>query len=439
MRKTAIVACLSMLGTALAAQTSTTEKFANQSDRGLKVMVLPPSPETHEPLRYRLSEPAYVAAFMVYPGSGVRLLYPQVDAPERLQRAGYNVGWLPMSFDNDAYRAILGPTQNGPAYLYVIASRHPLDVARYVNRPARLASTIGWNETRSFYSSVAFDGIVNNAVSLGDDQSWDADVYTIWPQDAADRQRSAAQRGSPWSGGYRLIVCADGNARAVPYNYPFTGCSGDVRVRAKVPALKPVVQQTASAAPPQTAAPSAAASTAVALANSGAAPSMGIGAAAPTVLPTIIGKRLAEPDRGGLASQAAVSKPVVYTMANGDQSTPAPSVTVAPGIRIERMDAGYARSRSADRTDVDGRTRDRRHAVEQDGQPVGRSPRLSPNPQLAPNPKLSPNPDVSPAPPRVAAPRNEAEQRTRRESMRVPPAPPSQPHEPREAPPTAKP
>lgn len=428
MRKTAMVACLSMLATALAAQTSTTDKFANQSDRGLKVEVLPPSYATHEPLRYRLSEPAYVAAFMVYPGSGVRLLYPQVDTQERLQREGYNVGWLPMTFDNDAYRAVLGPASAGPAYLYVIASRHPLDVGRYVNRPARLASTVGWNDSRSFYPEVAFDGIVNNAVSLGDDQSWDADVYTIWPQDAADRRQNSPGLSASRTGGYRLMACNDGRVIAVPVNYPFMACAGDIRVRARAELSTPVVQQAAAATSARTAAPSA-----VALANSGAAASMGIGAAAPTVLPTIIGKRAAEVDRGGLSAQGGAPGPVMYTTANGDQSTPGSSVKVAPGVQIERMDAGYARRRTADRTDFDGRASGRRHAVEQDGQVVGRSP------QLAPNPKLSPNPNVSPAP-RAAAPvRNEGEQRSARESMRVPPPPPQQPAQPREPPPTAKP
>jgi len=450
MRKTAIVACLSVLATALSAQTSTTDKFANQSDRSLKVEVLPPSYATHEPIRYRLSEPAYVAAFMVYPGAGVRLLYPQVDMPEQLRRAGYNVGQLlPIRLDDDAYRAILGPAQAGPAYLYVIASRHPLDVARYVNRPARLASTVGWNDSRSFYPSVAFDGIINNAVSLGDDQSWDSDVYTIWPQDVADAKRSNADRNSPRAVQYRLMVCADGQVRAVPYNYPFAGCAGDGRVRANSSESHPVVQQSASAA--QTSAPSAAQTgaqmgtqtsapsasrSAVALVNSGATPSLGTGSAAPTVLPTIIGKRAPQADRGDMAAQARAPSTVMYTTANGDQSNEPPAVKVAPGVRIEMMDAGSAHRRLVDRADIDARARERRHAPDQNGPVVGRAPQLAPSPRLAPNPRLAPDPHASSTRSAPVAPRDESEQRARRESMRVPPAPPSAPREP---PPTAKP
>ncbi|MEO7104238.1 MAG: hypothetical protein ABI311_12670 [Gemmatimonadaceae bacterium] len=413
MRKTALFACLSMLATAVGAQTSTTDKFANQSDRGLKIVLLPPSPQTHEPLRYRLSEPAYVAAFMVYPGSGVRQLYPLVDAPERLQRAGYNVNELiGRSFDDDSYRVVLGPSVGGPSYLYVIASRHPLDVAQYVHRPMRLASTIGEVDARSFYASVAFDALVNNAISVGDDQSWDADVYVVWPPDPLYRQRRTVDQ-------YRLIVCSNGVARAVPYNYPFNGCAGDLRVRADNTAPKPVVQKTAMA-------PAAA----VAPVTSGGAARYAGRLDAPTVLPTIIGKRMAEAERGGLVPRDGGSKPVMYTVANGDQAVPVSSVKVAPGVQIETMDGAYAHRTPRDRGDVDGRANDRRRPVERDGQVVGGSP------QLAPNPKLAPNPGLSPAHAAAPAPRNEGQQRNVRESMRVPPPQQSAPREP---PPTAKP
>jgi hypothetical protein len=410
MRKTALFACLSLLATALAAQTSTTDKFANQSDHGLKIVLLPPSPETHQPLRYRLSEPAYVAAFMVYPGSGVRQLYPLVDTPERLQPKGYNVNQLlGISFDDDAYRVVLLPHFGGPSYLYVIASRHPLDVARFVHRPMRLASTIGDASARSFDNDVAFDALVNNAISLGDDQSWDADVYMIWPQDAADRQRRTAVQ-------YRIIVCSNGDARAVPYNYPFNGCAGDLRVRAENLASNPVVQKTASAA-------------VVAPVGSGGTTSNASNFAAPTVLPTIIGKRVAEADRGSLAPRDGGSNRVMYTAANGDQAIPVSSVKVAPGVQLETMDGGYVHRRPSDRGDMDGRANarrqesgradmnrrasDREHAMGQQGQ----GQMLGGSPQLAPNPRLSPNPSLSPAP------RNEAQQRAVRESMRVPPQP----------------
>ncbi|MEO7218792.1 MAG: hypothetical protein ABI026_11410, partial [Gemmatimonadaceae bacterium] len=127
MRKIALVVAASLMAGTLAAQESSSGKFENATSGELRVTVLPPTPQMHEPLRYQLSAPAYVAAFVVYPGSGVRLLYPLINTPERLQRAGYHADQLiGKSFDDDSYNVVLGPRVAGPAYLYVIASRHPL-------------------------------------------------------------------------------------------------------------------------------------------------------------------------------------------------------------------------------------------------------------------------------------------------------------------------
>jgi hypothetical protein len=427
MRRTAFIACVSLLAGALPAQTTPPRKFADASDGSVKVAVLSPSPKNHEPLRYELSEPAYVAAFVVYPGAGVRLLYPLVNSSERLQGAGYHTDALIGSwFDDPFYSVVLGPRLDGPVYLYVIASRHPLDVARYVHRPMQLASAVGQVNARSFYADVAFDAIVNNAVSLGDEQSWDADVYMLWPKSATERQ--LARDNTPH---LRYVACANGTTQAVPDNYPFAGCPGDVRVRPVV-SPKPPVQQTASAKAPTTSAPSA----------TGGAANLVVGANSPTVLPTIIGKRPASPDRGTPAIGADASGRVSYTAANGappaNASTNAPEkVTytrgVAPGVQLEVTDR--SRIERAHRRQLEGHDA---RPTPMNGQVVGGNPRLAPNPQLAPNPRLAPAPvpAANSAPARAAAPRGEAEQRQVRESLRNPPAssapahaaPPSKPN-----------
>lgn len=400
MRMTAFVVCVPLVAGALAAQTTTNDPIQGKGGQGVTLMLLPPSPETHQPLRYVLSEPAYVAAFLVYPGAGVRLLYPLVNQPERLHGAGYNTDeLLGASFDNDIYNVVLGPLAQGqgPVYLYMVASRHPLDVARYVHRPMTLASAVGEKESRSFYSDVAFDALLDNAVSLGNDESWDSDMYILWP--SVDGTRAHAH--SPLA----RVLCADGTARDVPINYPFTGCPGQQHIRPATLGDR-VVQKSAlaEAQAPQRDTRTAAMSRS--FANS------------PTVLPTIIGDRAAAARERAERARDRESQGTIVTAANGEQSEATSSG--ATNTQIELFD-GSRRNR-ARRGDNDGaRTRfspEERQQWRQQHQDehVGGSPSLSPNPRLSPNPQLPPNPGMREpqrsapryAPPRYAPPRYEA-------------------------------
>ena len=395
MRISAVVACAPLLAVALAAQTPTSGRLPGHGGQGVTLKLLPPSSQTHEPLRYVLSEPAYVAAFIVFPGAGVRLLSPTIDTPEILRRGGYNTDQLiGVSFDDDIYHAVLGPTYAGPAYLYLIASKHPLDVARYVHKPTRLALAIGERESRSFYTDVAFDALLNNAVALGDDTSWDSDMYMLWP---SDQSSAYFADGTPINGqaftSYRNLVCSDGTIRVVAINYPFIGCPGQPRIR---PADRAPIQaqQSASAARVSPASPGEVA----------------------TVLPTIVGTRMTDAQRH--ARQDATSQRVTYTtVANGDQQVAAPQAEAISQAQLRVIDVRPDRSYEAVRRDRDaihgqysalrseqlmGQARQR----EQNGGTAG-SPQLSPNPQLAPNPSLAPAPGFSRNQNQTATPRSE--------------------------------
>ncbi len=186
--------------------------------RQMSVRVLPPWPQAAEPLRFLLSEPAYVAAFMVYPGAGVQLIYPEIGKEQQLY-GGFNAEPLiTLGFDADAVNAVLGPRGMGPSYLYVVASRRPLDIGRYVHRPLMLNVAIGNVQAHSFYPDVAIDALLEHVVSLGDETSWDTDVYMIWPMgDGFQLQNPVA---------LRRLACADGSSMTVPFDYPFAGCPG---------------------------------------------------------------------------------------------------------------------------------------------------------------------------------------------------------------------
>jgi hypothetical protein len=395
MRMTAFVACVPLMAGALAAQT-TNDRVPGQGGQGLTLMVLPPSPETHQPLRYVLNEPAYVAAFLVYPGAGVRLLYPLVNQPERLHDSGYNTDELiGASFDNDIYNVVLGPTSPGPVYLYVVASKHPLDVARYVHRPMTLASAVGEKDARSFYSDVAFDALLNNAISLGDDDSWDSDMYILWPNADLRDARAFAQ--------VTRVVCADGTARMVPFNYPFAGCPGQQHIRPLGQVERPV-QRTAMGE-----------ANAAAAARATSRPQLGSRsfATAPTVLPTIIGDRATAEAQRTAHARDARWRGTIITAANGDGQAVGPAAVsaAASAAGVEVFDgSGRVRRGNQEWRDADGsRTRfsaekrqewREQHPGAQDGRDgrdarVGGSPSLPPNPRLAPNPGLSPNPGMS--------------------------------------------
>jgi hypothetical protein len=400
MRMTALIACVPLMAGALAAQTTTNDRLPGQGGQGLTLMLLPPSPETHQPLRYVLSAPAYVAAFLVYPGAGVRLLYPLVNQPEKLHDAGYNTDELiGASFDDDIYGVVLGPTSPGPVYLYMVASKHPLDVARYVHKPMTLASAVGEKEARSFYSSVAFDALLNNAISLGDDSSWDSDMYILWSGVDSPRARAQTQLAR--------VLCADGTTRMVPFNYPFTGCPGQQRIRPVAQVERPV-QRTAVAESEVVAPNRAAARTELASRSL---------SGNPTVLPTIIGDRAAAAEQRAARAREGMGQGVIITAANGDDQAVGPAATAAAasaaGVEVfegsRRVHNGDFRNDDhSDRTRFSPEQRQEWRQQHPDNR-VGGSPSLPPNPRLAPNPRLSPNPGMGNEQrmsPRMAVPRS---------------------------------
>ncbi|MDQ2890596.1 MAG: hypothetical protein M3R65_08595 [Gemmatimonadota bacterium] len=389
MKVASVALCVPLLASSLVAgsllaQSTSGAGVPGQGGQGITVKLLPPSPETREPLRYVLSEPGYVAAFVIYPGSGVRLLYPTVNVPERLQSAGYHSDQLfGDSFDNDIYNVVLGPSIGGPSYLYVIVSRHPLDVARYVHRPTQLASAVGLGPSRSFYVDVAFDALLNNAVSLGDDTSWDSDVYMLWPASAAStRGTTWTLRSDPYGFDgmpapvYQYVLCTDGSERLVPSNYPFHGCPGQSHLR---PAAETVVrtQQSASAARASSRAEQ------------------------PTVLPTIVGHRESSAERLAANRDVIAQHRSGFTMANGAGAVTRES-SDNTAIALEGLSVRPSRSAEEGRRDRDALRQDlsperrARYADEQrmrlQNAEISRAPQLAPNPRLSPNPELSPNP-----------------------------------------------
>lgn len=420
MRRIAFVALVPLVATTLAVQNSAAQVArGTPGEQQVGVKILPPSPQTNEPLRYALSEPAYVAAFIVYPGAGVRMIYP-LGNTEEIQYAGYHSDALyGLSFDNDLYNvALAGGPEYGPRYLYVIASRYPLDVAQYVHRPMELERAVGVNAARSFDTNWQFDALVNHVVSLGDDLSWDADVYMLWAQPVYPSASAYAYGyGYGYDNGYGYdalgydnlnvyyhnIRCYDGRIITVPYNYPFVGCPGDARLvpNPNPPRLPATLVRASSKAPPP-----------------------------PTVLPTIVGVRRAPNNPEGQGHIAESVAPRI-TAAGGYDNTAAeaqsrmgqpaaPTVVIIPEyvqpISPRGWDQAHDRNRWRDHSDA--RRRDMGSPRAPAGPTLAPAPRLAPAPQLAPPPLIRP-PEI----PHYTAPPAQAS-RPEMHSAPPPPAPP---------------
>lgn len=383
-----VVVAVAMLAGALPATTHAQRALGAQG--AVSIKLLPPLYD--QPLRYVLNEPAYVAAFIVSPGEGVRMIYPLSRSSESLQWAGFhNESLIGLHHDDDAYDVVFGRSAwsyasygvsaaQGPRYLYVIASRAPLDVERFVHRPSALQRTVGYDNARSFDSQDAIDALLDHVVSLGSDDSWDTDVFMLWAPEWVDYGPHSLADAARWNIPTRILECRDGSSRIVPINYVFSGCPGDARLRV-THSVKPAAPRVAAAPEP------------------------------PTVLPTIRGVRMAqspavqaEPAVRGFLTTAAggVSDDGVRVVDRGEQQSSVRTLTVVDAVpavivtrdESRRMRGDRDRNRDGDR---DG-DRDHRWFQHGAGPVVGSTPQMAPAPRLAPNPASAPAPRMAPAP-----------------------------------------
>ena len=394
-RRGMLVAAAALAG-ALPWVVPTTLQAQQHGAQPMSVKLLPPSPETNQPLRFVLNQPGYVAAFIISPGEGVRLIYPLTNE-EKLQWAGFHTEALfGLHFDDDAYDVVLGRSMysaasfgvgyaQGPRYLYVVASRFPLDVSRFVHHPTALQQTVGYEKARSFYADDAVDGLLNNVVSLGSEDSWDTDVYMLWAPDWMDDSPHSFQEALYWNMGTRVAVCRDGSSQIVPLNWIFAGCYGDSQLLLSRPVVNTpsTTQRIAS------------------------------GVEAPTVLPTIRGVRMksmpstkTEPTVSGFLTTAAggVTSDGVRLVDRSDEPQRTSTYTTVSGTPVVVIERGESlREREDGRRDA-WRSHRREYPVEDGAPHLAPAPRLAPNPVLSPNPGLPPTPRMAPAPRLAPAP-----------------------------------
>lgn len=191
-----------------------------------------------EPLHVRLSEsgsaglflhlnrPAYTAVFQIIPGQGVALLYPNFG-----ERQMYSPGMtrlMPSLASNRFWRydnvrhnpyAFATHIAQGPRHLLVVASERPLQTSRF--RSGMLRQVMGTTSYTTLSSRRVVDDLLAVVVPPQPDESWDADVITVWP--AVNDVRLP-------SGDLYRVRCRDGTWLWVPLELAGAACRNPDRV-----------------------------------------------------------------------------------------------------------------------------------------------------------------------------------------------------------------
>jgi len=176
-------------------------------------------------LTFSLDRPAYVAAFEVIPGRGVRLLYPYV--PEQAKNpGGMNLVTETPAFYDDYLGSVLAVPDAAPVYTYIIASDEPLALGT-LTQPAGLRNYFGAERFASFRASSFIDAVTSAVIPAdAPDDSWASDMVVDWSNAPFGELASATTR----------IACSDGRVLIVPAGYGSTMCPVDAvrSVRATV-------------------------------------------------------------------------------------------------------------------------------------------------------------------------------------------------------------
>ncbi len=167
-------------------------------------------------LTFALNRPAYVAAFEVIPGRGVRLLYPY--APEQAQNpGGMNLVTETPAFFDDYLGSVLAVPNAAPTYTYIIASDEPLTLGA-LTQPAGLRNYFGAATFASYRASSFIDAVTSAVIPAGaPNASWASDMVVDW---------SNAPFGE-FADATTSIECSDGRVLIVPTGYGSTMCPVD--------------------------------------------------------------------------------------------------------------------------------------------------------------------------------------------------------------------
>src|SRR3984957_6915963 len=135
---------------------------------------------------FDVNQPSYVAVFDVRPFIGVEMVYPGPNDDGRAVGGVQAVGVYYLTQANDERRAMLTPpVGGGEEYLYLVASRTPLQLSDFAVHPIALNDySHTWERGLPPYDQI--DSLMRNVVKPLYDNDWDADVLILMPPGSGD-------------------------------------------------------------------------------------------------------------------------------------------------------------------------------------------------------------------------------------------------------------
>lgn len=141
--------------------------------------------------RVHLNAPAYVAIFRITPGTGASLIYPRDQADRPQLRAGTHV-IVPRTSSRGS-RALAA---NANTYLYLVASKDPLEVEQFQDGDRDVRDVIGAGNATSNDLMVVMQSLDVALMSTEATVAgpWTSDVLTPWER-LASRGNGEGSRG----------------------------------------------------------------------------------------------------------------------------------------------------------------------------------------------------------------------------------------------------
>jgi hypothetical protein len=168
--------------------------------------------------RVQLSAPAYVALFRITPGEGTTLIYPRDQADRPLLATGTHV--IVPRASTRGVRAL----GQGNTYLYLVASKDPLEVEQFQTGDRDVREVIGGENATSNDLAVVMSSL--DVALMSTDATvagpWTSDVLTPWER-LASRDRAAGRRVNRSIGAYECPgggVAISGSCRVTPTPTP---------------------------------------------------------------------------------------------------------------------------------------------------------------------------------------------------------------------------
>ncbi|MBV9110862.1 MAG: hypothetical protein JO306_15735, partial [Gemmatimonadetes bacterium] len=169
-----------------------------------------------------MNRPAYVALFEILPGRGVAMVYPTNGQRDEFYPAGYSAFRTPGSRRYDWYDTGYSGRymDNEPRYVFLVASRRPLRVSRFIESQGSLRTVLGYSSYTAMNYRTVMNDLVDIIVPPQADDDWTTDVYSYWPS-SQHRDRYAYDDQY-----YTRVYCGDGSYQLIPWELSGYACPG---------------------------------------------------------------------------------------------------------------------------------------------------------------------------------------------------------------------